>query len=145
MKKLLLLLLIGMFAGGAATAQCDKKIIWTASKAEFVDDSGHVEDTKDIGVTVHTSGKWVLIIHNDDPTDSLSGPVKDIECNWKEPVVNGKMTIHADLSERNNQSMKSSLVIEAKDSKTIMLVTFQRDDGTSKHVRLVIDSYKEEK
>jgi|GEM_PF-822019 len=145
MKKLLFLLFIVFTTGEIIHAQCTKKIVWTASKAEFVDDAGNVEDTKDIGVTVHTSGKWVLIIHNDDLTDSLSGPVKDIQCDWKEPIKNGKMTIQADMSERNNQSMKSSLVIEAKDSKTTILITFQRDDGTTKHVRLAIDSYKEEK
>ena len=145
MKKLLFLLFTCVIAVEIASAQCDKKIVWTASKAEFVDDAGNVQDTKDIGVTVHTSGKWILIIHDDDPTDSLSGPVKDVQCDWKEPVKNGKMTLNADLSDRNSPGMKSSLVIEAKDSKTIILVNFQGGDGTTKHVRLAIDSYKEEK
>jgi hypothetical protein len=145
MKKLLLIVFISIVAGKIAIAQCDKKLVWTASKAEFVDDSGHVEDTKDIGVTVHTSGKWILVIHDDDPTDSLWGPVKDIQCNWKESMKDRKMTIQADLSERNSQNMESSLVIEAKDSKTTMLLSVHRSDGTTRHIRLTIVGYKEEK
>ena len=145
MKNFLILLFAGLLAGAYATAQCNKKIVWTASKAEFVDGTGNVQDTKEVAVILHTSDKSITIIHNDEPADSLHGPVKDIQCDWKEPVKTGKITLSGELGDRSGETNKCTLVIEARDSKIIILLTVDRPDGEKKYIRIPIDSYKEEK
>ncbi|HMH32879.1 MAG TPA: hypothetical protein VK543_07605 [Puia sp.] len=145
MKKILLILFLGLLIAGTGHAQCGKKITWTASKAEFMDDSGKVAETKDTKVIIRTSGQRIHITHGDDETDTLSGPVKDVQCSWKEAYKNGKTTFKADLSERNGTYSGSVLVIEARDSKIQIDLSFEGPDGSKKHIRIPVEGYKEEK
>ena len=144
MKKIFLFLCFGVLIGMTSFAQCGKTITWTAAKAEFLDDSGRVQDTKDVTVTIHTSSKRITIIHSDDESDSLAGAVKDVACVWKDAFKNGKSTIKADLMEKNGEYNSSTIIIEAKDSKIIINLSFQAPDGSKKQIRIPIDSYKEE-
>jgi hypothetical protein len=145
MKKILTILFLGMLVVATGYAQCGKKITWTASKAEFMDDSGKVAETKDIKVIIRTSGQRIHIMHSDDETDTLSGPVKEVQCNWKDSYKNGKITFKADLSERDGTYSGSTLIIEAKDSKIQIDLSFEGPDGNKKHIRIPVDGYKEEK
>ena len=145
MKKILPLLLVVLSLSELGFSQCGKNLTWTASKAEFLDDSGAVQDTKTVKVTIEQTAGRIKIVHYDDEGDSLAGPVRDIACSWKDPYKIGKSTIKADISEKNGEFTSSVITIEGADSKITVHLQFENNDGRKMHVRIPIDSYQENK
>jgi hypothetical protein len=142
MKKILLLALI-ICNANLIWAQCEKKITWTANKAEFLDESGAVQETKDVTVTIESSGKYIKIIHSDDITDTLTGPVKEVNCDWSQPYKNGKLVYKCDLAERSGDMANSTLTVEAKDSKITIYLNVITPDGKKMSIRIPVENYKE--
>jgi hypothetical protein len=142
MKKILLLAII-ICSANWVLAQCEKKIVWTANKAEFLDEAGAVQDTKEVTVVIESSGKYVKITHSDDLNDSLTGPVKELKCGWSEPYKNGKLEYKCDLSERSGDMANSVMTVEAKDSKIIIYLHIETPDGKKMTIRIPVENYKE--
>ncbi|MFI5155025.1 MAG: hypothetical protein ACHQEM_02515 [Chitinophagales bacterium] len=143
MKKILAILSLTIGLSMLAQAQCDKKMTWTASKAEFLDESGAVQDTKDVTVVVETSSKYLKITHSDDLADSLTGNVKDLKCDWALGSKNGKIEYSCDLIEKSGESNNSKLTVESKDAKVMILLHIERNDGKKMDIRIPVDSFKE--
>jgi len=144
MKKTLFFLAITTLVSSCLFAQCDKKVTWTASKGEFLDEAGNLQDTKDVKVFIQTSRQEIIIVHSDDESDTLRGKVKEITCDWKEPFKNGKITLKTDLTERSGEYANSIITIEAKDTHITILLHIEQPDGRKMQIRIPIDSYKEE-
>jgi hypothetical protein len=142
MKKMLLLALM-ICSANLIWAQCEKKITWTANKAEFLDDSGSVQETKDVTVTIESSGKYVKITHSDDMADSLTGAVKELNCGWSQPFKNGKVVYKCDLMERSGEAANSTMTVEAVDSKITIFLNIITPDGKKMTIRIPVESYKE--
>ncbi len=143
MKKILMILCLTIACSTIGYSQCDKKMTWTASKAEFLDESGAVQDTKDVTVVVETSGKYLKITHSDDLADSLTGNVKDVKCDWANGSKNGKIEYSCDLMEKSGESNNSKLTVESKDAKVMILLYIERNDGKKMNIRILVDSFKE--
>lgn len=143
MKKIASILVLAVFSISLAHAQCDKKTTWTASKAEFLDESGAVQDTKDVTVVVETSPKYLKITHSDEPEDSLTGQVKEVNCGWIKGSKNGKIVFSCDMTERSGDHANSTLTIESKDEKIIILLYIERSDGKKMNIRIPVDNFKE--
>ncbi len=144
MKKILLTLIITAAFAPAIFAQCDKKIIWTAPKAEFLDEAGNLQETKDVKVIVKTTAKEIIIIHTDDEGDSLKGVVKESTCNWKTAFKDGKTIMKAEMSDRGGSSLNGELTIEGNSSKIVITLKVDAPDGKKMSIRIPVDSYKEE-
>jgi hypothetical protein len=144
MKKLFFLIGVITLSGANLFAQCEKKVTWTASKGEFLDEAGNLQDTKDVKVFIQTSKQEIILIHSDDESDTLKGKIREITCDWKEPFKNGKITLKADLTERSGDYANSVITIEAKDSHITILLHIEQPDGRKMQIRIPIDSYKEE-
>jgi|SRR6516164_8232907 hypothetical protein len=142
MTKILISMLFLIGSGTSAFAQCDQKVIWTAPKAEFADEAGNVQETKDVTVIIRTNRKEIKITHSDDETDTLQGLIKEFNCDWKEAFKTGKTVMKVDLSDRNSQMMNSVVTIEAKDSKISVSILAQAPDGTKKLIKIPVDNYK---
>jgi hypothetical protein len=142
MKKILLLALV-IFSANWVWAQCEKKIVWTANKAEFLDETGAVHETKDVTVTIESSGKYVKILHSDDLNDSLAGVVKEVNCAWEQPYKNGKMVYKCELLKTSGESANSTLTVEAKESKIIIYLNIETQDGRKMTIRIPVESFKE--
>lgn len=71
-------------------AQCDKDVFYSATKAEFLDSNGTVQKTEETHVTVQISHKKITLTHNDDVSDQLTGEIKNLECNWSDPLSKAK-------------------------------------------------------
>jgi len=126
-----------------ASAQCEKKVLWSAPKADFVDENGSVQDTKNVNVAIYTSKKSIRITHDDDLTDSLYGAIKEFTCDWKQPFKNGKSIIKADLQEKNGEYVNSTITIEATDSKILITISMIAPDGRKMIIRVPVEGYKE--
>jgi len=144
MKKTLLFMAFATLVTSGLFAQCDKKVTWTASKGEFLDEAGNLQDTKDVKVIVQTSKEEIILVHSDDESDTLKGKVREITCDWKEPFKNGKITLKTDLTERSGEYASSMITIEAKDAHITITIHIEQPDGRKVQIRIPVDSYKEE-
>jgi len=142
MKKIIPLLCIGCAFTAAAIAQCDKKVLYTSSKEEWLNSKDEVQKTDQDKVTVEISKTSVVINHNDDPNDEMKGDVKAIDCNWTELYKIGKTTIQAQLTEGNNDVHDASLTIEGKDG--VMFILIELKDHPDTKIKAYVDKYEEE-
>lgn len=76
MKKSLLIFALS-FQLFIATAQCDKNVTYFSGKAEFLDSAGKVERSEQAKVIVKISKTNILLTHNDDDNDGLSGEMRE--------------------------------------------------------------------
>ena len=145
MKKIAFVLAVLMAFNISLFAQCDKKISWSAQKADFMDEAGNIQDTKNVKVMVYTNKKEVMILHGDDVMDTLRGFVKEMTCDWKQPYKNGRMIMKADMSEKNGESLNGSVTIEAIESKITIWLRVESPDGKKMVIKIPVDNYIEEK
>ena len=144
MKKTLFFLAFATLVTSGLLAQCEKKVTWTASKGEFLDEAGNLQDTKDVKVFIQTTKQEIILVHSDDESDTLRGKVREIICDWKEPFKNGKITLKTDLTERSGEYANSVITIEAKDAHITIILHIDQPDGRKVQIRIPVDSYKEE-
>jgi hypothetical protein len=141
MRNFIIIILGLLTFSATSNAQCSKKVIWTASKAEFLDSNQNITKTLDEKVVVISSKTEMKLTHSDKEDDALTGTVKDFSCNWKDAFKNGKTVIKADLSEPNGEIKNCVINIDAKDGKIIIMLDVNDADG--KKIRIFVDSYKE--
>src|SRR5256885_16522456 len=99
MKKVFLFLAIACTISMASNAQCDKKVLYTSVKQDWLNSKNEIQKTDQDNVTVEISKTSVTLNHNDDPNDVMKGDIKSMDCNWAEVYKNGKSTIQAELTE----------------------------------------------
>jgi hypothetical protein len=141
MKKIILLLLVLVIANKQSDAQCNKKILWTATKEEFLDSSGQVTHTDQDSVLLETSDSGIIINHNNNPQDQLTGTMKDANCNWSEPFKNGKSTFKSDLTEVSGDQHNGIVTIEGKDGQISILLELTDKGGM--RIKLYVSKYEE--
>ena len=141
MKKIILLS-VSLFTFSLLTqAQCDKKVTWVASKAEFLAPDGKVDDTKNEKVVVEISGKEVKLTHGGHAEDVLKGAITELSCLWTKPYKNGKTTFKTLLEETSGDTKDAIVTIEGKDGKITITIVFESNNG--RMLRITVDSYKE--
>ena len=145
MRKTLFLFLTCLTIGLVSVAQCDKKITWTASKGEFVSSSGNVEQTINEKIIVEMDKKQIVLKHNDQEEDALTGEIKELTCEWKVPYKNGKTSFKSQLAEPNGDVKNATVTIEGIDGKILITVdvTDPSGSGDNKKIKIYVDSYKE--
>ena len=145
MRKTLFLLFTCLTIGLVSTAQCDKKITWTASKGEFINSSGNVDQTINEKIVVEMDSKQIVLKHNDQEDDVLTGEIKELSCVWKVPYKSGKTSFKSQLSEPNGDVKNAAVTIEGIDGKILITVdvTDPSGSGDNKKIKIYVDSYKE--
>jgi phage regulator Rha-like protein len=141
MKKIILLVLVFVTVNKWSNAQCNKKILWTSTKEEFLDANGQVTHTDEDSVTLEVSDSGITINHNNIPQDELKGTIKEINCNWSEPFKTGKTTFKSDLTEVRGDEHNGNFTIEGKDGQISVLMELT-DKGGMK-IKLYVNRYEE--
>jgi hypothetical protein len=141
MKKIILLVLVFVTVNKWSNAQCNKKILWTSTKEEFLDANGQVTHTDEDSVTLEVSDSDITINHNNIPQDELKGTIKEINCNWSEPFKTGKTTFKSDLTEVSGDEHNGNFTIEGKDGQISVLMELT-DKGGMK-IKLYVNRYEE--
>jgi len=141
MKKIILLLFVVCIFSKSGNAQCNKRILWTATKEEFLDSNLQVTHTDQDSVTIEVSDSSIIINHNNNPNDQLNGTVKDISCNWSEPFKNGKSSFKSDLTEVSGDEHNGNFTIEGKDGQISIMIELTDKGGM--RIRLYISKYEE--
>ena len=141
MKKLLLLATALLCLHFFSQAQCQKEVAWTSSKTEFLDGSQNVQDTKPDNVVMTVTKTNVKILPNQNEDDAMSGTIKSVTCDWKEPYKNGSMIIQSELSDAHGDVKNATITISAKDGKITILL--EAKEFPDRKLRLTVDKYEE--
>lgn len=140
MYKLILFLAVLFLTGLSGYAQCGKKVKWFASKAEFINSSGDVENSKEGTITVTTADNSILIEIAEAPDDILSGTVGEKECNWADAFKKGKSVFKINVVRGDGDSSDGTITVEGKDGKLIIELALEKMEGSK--IRLAVDKYE---
>ncbi len=140
MKKQILIVLLLSAAGISSYAQCDKKIVFTSGKTEFLNSNNELQKTKEELTTVEYDSKEIIITPGD---NIMEGTVNSVSCDWKTPFKEGKTVIKATLTSANGKTMNMTITIEGIDGKLTLLGEF--DEMADRKIRLTPDKFEEKK
>jgi hypothetical protein len=140
MQKIILALSLVIVTGLTAVAQCDKKIKWTASKAEMYDQSGNVIDNKTATFLITMDSKNILLDIVENEEDKLEGTVGETTCEWKEAFKAGKSSSKVNMMNKNGETSAGTISVEGKDGK--LIITFTLDMMNGKYVKIYVDKYE---
>jgi hypothetical protein len=140
MKKQILVLLIAVTTTAGSYAQCDKKVVLTSSKTEYLNTDNTVQRTVDEQTTVEYDSKAITITPGD---HTMDGTISSITCDWKTAFKEGKTVIKTTLNGENGRTMTGTLTIEGKDGKLYLTAEFEEMPDTK--IRVTVDSFEEKK
>ncbi len=143
MKKILLAVLFSAGFVAASQAQCEKKLVLSASKAIFLDADGNEERTEESAISITVAKNSIHIKHGEGPNDQIDGEIKELVCEWKEPLKNGKSSSNkVTLSDPNGDTKTGKISVEAKDG----VITFwlELDEMQGRKIKVPIEKAKEE-
>ena len=140
-KSILLLLVIGAAFSTKSMAQCDKKIVYTSIKQDWLNSKDEVQKSDSDKVIVEVSKQSIVFNHNDDPKDEMKGDVTASDCNWTEAYKNGKTTMQAKLTEGHGDVHDANVTIEGKDGK--MFIILELKDHPDMKIKAYVNKYEE--
>ena len=124
-----------------SNAQCDKPVVLTSSKTEYLNAAGVVQRTVDEQSVIKISKSEVTIAPNGH--DVMTGAITSTVCEWKEPFKTGKTSIEARFKDGNGGEKAATISIEGKAGKIICLMKEkERPDRT---IRVTVDKFEEQK
>jgi hypothetical protein len=88
MKRMILATLFIVAASFSTFAQCDKRVIITSSKTEYLDTAGNVIRSVDENSIVEFDSKEIIITPGEDPV--MKGAISSFTCDWKTPFKEGR-------------------------------------------------------
>lgn len=139
MKKLLTAVII-LFAGiSFSYAQCDKKVILTASKTEYLGADSVVQRSEDEKSEVVIDKTSISVQPGD--RQPMNGTVNSYTCNWTTPYKEGKMVLKTTFSD-GNESKNVTITITGTGGKLLFLAEVEGED---KKIRLTPDTFEEKK
>lgn len=140
MKKCLLASLL-LCTAATGFAQCDKSVILTSSKTEYLDAAGNVERTEDEKSTVEIIKDTMILAPGNEP-QKMTATITSQTCNWTVPFKEGKSVIKAILPDENGNGTKSlTITIEGKNGKVTLLAIM--DDMPERQIRVPMDTFQE--
>ena len=142
MKKIYLLFSLVCTLSMAGNAQCDKKVLYTSAKQEWLNSKDEIQKSDEDKVTVEISKTSVILNHNDDPNDIMKGDIKNMDCNWSEAYKTGKSIIQAKLMEGANDVHDATITIEVENGKLFILIEMK--DHPDMKIKAYVDKYTEE-
>src|SRR5580700_6099295 len=101
-----------LFSVVTGFAQCDKDVVLTSSKTEYLNAAGDVQRIVDETTEIKITKTQVTIAP--EGHDKMIGTITSIHCDWKEPFKKGKTTVEAIFQEDGGKST-ATIVIEGKD------------------------------
>lgn len=140
MIKYILPFVVFTTSGLATFAQCDKKIVLTATTTEYLD-SAFIVQRSVSEKTIITIDKDSLIIAPGN--ERMTGPVQSISCHWKVPYKEGKTVIHSLVSDPHGDGKNATITIEGKNEKVTLLLEVVEMPG--RKIRLAANTFEEAK
>lgn len=139
-----LLLGLGVLTLGVTLghAQCDKTVVLTGSKTEYLNAQGELQRTVDEQSILTFTKTEVTRREPGSDELKLQGKITAVTCDWKVPYKEGKTVIQATLREGDREEA-ATFTIEGKDGKVTLLA--QIISMPDKQIRLAVESFTEAK
>lgn len=141
MKKFILAGLFVIAAGISSFAQCDKKVIISSTKTEYLDANGDVQRSVDEITSIEYDKKDIIINHGDNP--SMQGTIDSMTCDWKTPFKEGKTVIKTSITNPQGQTISLTITIEGKEGKINFLA--EMAEMPDQKIRIVVEKFEEKK
>ena len=139
MKKIIFILLV-LVCSTTGFAQCDKILVLTSSKTDFLDASGTLKKSEEENTVIEIA-KTEMTITPGGEENKMSGPVKSVVCNWKTAFKEGKTVIKAILTDRSGDAKDVTITIEGKDGKVTLLA--EVDEMPDNKIKVTLDKFEE--
>jgi hypothetical protein len=142
MKRICLyhfLLLVGVAAN---FAQCDKNVVLTASKTEYLNADGIVQRVVEEMSRIEINKLHVTRFIPGSDEIKMRGIIKSSDCKWKTPFKEGKTIIKAAVG-REGEAQDATFTIEGKNGKVTLLVVMEH--RPDRKIKLELDKFEEKK
>jgi len=138
MKRVLAFILL-VSAGYAANAQCNKKVILTTAKTEYLRADSSVERTV-METTTFEFDEKSLLITDGSSNRKLNGTINSYTCDWTVPFKKGKMELKATITD-DRKTVNFTIIITGNGEQTTCLTYVAELPG---HLaRLIADKFEE--
>src|SRR5688572_659315 len=121
MKQILLALLVLLCCTAfniSTNAQCDKNLVLTSSKTEYLDAAGAVQKTVDEETRIDITPKSITIAPASDRT--MTGEILSVTCTWKTAFQDGKSEFKAKFEDQG-EAKHITITLEGKNGKVYFL------------------------
>jgi len=142
MQKMFIVLVLLSTVALVSYGQCDKKVVITSSKTQYLGADSAVQRTEDEQSTIEFDKTNITIIPGS-ADHKMTGTVKSYVCNWPTAFKDGKTSIKAAVTNDNGQTMNLTITIGGKDGKINFLA--EVDEEPEKKIRLIVDKFEEKK
>ena len=130
-----------LFSVTTGFSQCDKSVVLTCSKTEYLNAEGVVQRTVEEECLIKVSKSEVTIAPNDHA--KMTGSVTSTVCEWKQPFKVGKTTLEATFKKENGTTSNATITIEGKDGKiTCVMKEKERPDRV---IKAIVSKFEEQK
>jgi hypothetical protein len=121
-------------------AQCEKDVVLTCSKTEYLNAAGEVQRTVDETSEIKIGKKEVTI--SPSGHDKMTGSITSTTCDWKEPFKQGKTTVEATFKDDNGSESAATIIIEGKAGK--ITCTMKDKKRPDRVIQVSVDTFKEQ-
>ena len=141
MKKIITAVALLLATCTLSYAQCDKKVVLTASKTEYLGTDSTVQKSVDENTEVVFDKTSLVVTTGQNGDHVMTARINSTTCDWKIPYKEGKTvlkTTFADGSEAKNVT----ITITGKDGKLIFTAQVEGEDRI---IKLAPDKFEEKK
>jgi hypothetical protein len=138
MKKILTILALLAALSTYSYSQCDKKVLLTSSKTEYLGADGTVQRSEDEHTDIVFDKTNITITPGD---HTMTGTIKSVTCDWQTPFKEGKMVLKVTIEHGEGGPMDVTITITGKDGKISFLAEVDKD--ANKKIRLTVDKFEE--
>ena len=121
MKQILLCISMAMGIAIGANAQCNQVLQLSSAKTNVLNASYQNQGSRDEQVVVDITTSTITVTPNGNPSDAMTGKIKEMQCDWKVPFKDGKTVIKTDLVDPSGDVKDATITIEGKDGKITLL------------------------
>lgn len=139
MKKIVSAVVILLAGSTISYAQCDKKVILTGTKTEYLGADSTLQRAEVENSEIVFDKNSITIKPGDRP--SITGTIASITCNWTVPFKEGKTVLKTTLTEQDGDVRDLTITIEGKDGK----ISFHGSVGSrnDRIIRLTVGKFEE--
>ncbi len=122
MKSILIAVFLLAAGSTVCLAQCDKKVNFSSSKTQHLDENGALKQADDETTVVEFNKTDITVSINHDGQDQkMTGTVKSYACDWNVPFKTGKTTMNVSLKNDDGEARDFTVTIEGKDGAITLL------------------------
>jgi hypothetical protein len=140
MKNLAICALL-LFCSTLTFGQCDKDLMLTSIKTEYVDAAAVLQRTVDEESTIEINKTQIIVKGGDNPIMTGTIDAQSVVCNWSVPFKEGKTVFKAVFKDPNEGDFHVTFTIEGKAG--VVTALMEIEETPDRKIRVTLTSFKE--